>query len=200
MTSGYGIIGAVRTLQLVTSSAEVKMMIDILTEHFNSLKNTIRECLERQKVCVARVVDVLTSLSPDEDERYRIFVLSNVSSLYKAASISEVFGVMNCHWNYLDPSLLQLLVKKFNLVEIKDEVEAYNSDLKQFKMRMPLNLFCQAQKKRRRWQPENFQGMVAEFDWPENVTLEDVEQFQQNYASEYSLYDCAMIISQVMSA
>ena len=200
MTSGYGIIGAVRTLQLVTSSAEVKMMINILTEHFNSLKNTIRECLERQKVRVARVVDVLTSLSPDEDERYRIFVLSNVSSLYRAASISEVFGVMNCHWNYLDPSLLQLLVKKIRLVKIKDEVEAYNSELKQFKMRTPLNLFCQAQKKRRRWQPENFQGMVAEFDWPENVTLEDVEQFQQNYASEYSLYDCAMIISQVMSA
>ena len=104
MTSGYGIIDAasdVGTLQLEKSSGEVKLMIDNLTKHFNSLKKTTRECLEKQKVDVLSVVEVLTSLSPDEDERYRIFVLSNVSSLYRAASISEVFGVMNCHWNYL---------------------------------------------------------------------------------------------------
>ena len=203
MNTGYGVIGAasdVGTLQLEKSSGEVKMMIDELTKQFNSLKKTIRECLEKKQVDVLSVVDVLTSLSPDEDERYRIFVLSNVSSLYRAASISEVFGVMNCHWNYLDPSLLELLVKEFNLDEIKAQIESYKSALMQFRMRTPLDLFCQAQKRRRRQQPEHFWEMVAKFDWPKNVTLEAVEQFRQDYASEYSLHDCAMIISQVMSA
>ena len=40
--------------------------------------------------------------------------------------------------------------------------------------------------------------MVAEFDWPDDLTLEDVEQFRQEYASYYNLRDCAMMIAQVL--
>ena len=196
MTSGYGIIGAasdVGTLQLVTSSGEVKMMIDNLTKQFNSLKNTIRECLERQEV--SRVADVLTSLSPDEDERHRIFITCHVSDLYRAANVFEVFGVMNFHWNYLDPSLFEHLVKEFNLVETEDHMEAYKSELKQFRMRTPLDLFCGTQKRKRSKLKPELREKVVGYRWPVNTTLEDMEQFRQEWASEYSLQECSMIIN-----
>ena len=45
--------------------------------------------------------------------------------------------------------------------------------------------------------PGKFKKMVAEFDWPDNVTLEDVEQFRQEYASHYNLRQCAMMTAQV---
>ena len=200
MTSGYGVIDAASdagTLQLEKSSAEVKKMIDNLTKQFNTLKNTIRECLERQEVLVSRVADVLTSLSPDEDEQHKLFVEGHVSNLYRAANVIEVFGVMNCHWNYLDPSLFEHLVKEFHLVETTDQMEAYKLELKQFRMRTPLDLFCQTQKKKRfidKLKPELRERAVV-YTWPVNTTLEEIEQFRQECASEYSLHECSMIIN-----
>ena len=202
MTSGYGVIGAasdVGTQQLVISSGEVKMMIDNLTKQFNSLKKTIRECLERQQV-VLSVVDVLTSLPPDEDERHKIFAIGHVRDLFRAASISEVFGVMNFHWNYLDPSLFEHLVKEFNLVEIKDQMEAYKSELKKFRTRTPLNLFCRTQKRKRSKLKPELREKVFGYRWPVNTTLEDMEQFRQEWASEYSLQECSMIINGLKKA
>ena len=174
-------------------------MIDELKRGFDNLKNAIRECLEREKVLVSEVADALTSLSPDDDERHRIFTESHITVLYRAANISEQFGTMNFHWNYLDPSLLEHLVKKFRLEAMKQQIEGYKSDLQQFRKKTPLKIFCLTQRRKRRKPQEDFKEMVAEFDWPKNVTLEDVEQFRQEYASEYSLHECAMMIAQIRS-
>ena len=188
-------------IPLATSTDGVKTMIAELEEGFKNLRTTVRECLERQRVLVSRVADALTSLSPDDDERHKIFTKSNVTVLYRAANISEQFGTMNFHWNYLDPSLLEHLVKEFHLEQVKGRMEAYNSALQQFRKKTPLKIFCQTQKRKRKKFDEDFKEIVAEFDWPEkeNVTLEDVEQFRQEYASEYSLHECAMMIAQIRS-
>ena len=175
-------------------------MINDLEDGFDNLKNAIRECLERQRVLVSKVADVLTSLSPDFDEQHKkLFTKRHIRALYRAANISEQFGIMNPHWNYLDPSLLEHLVKKFRLEVMKRQIEGYKSDLHQFRKKTPLNLFCRTQRRKRRRSQEDFKKMVVEFDWPENVTLEDVEQFRQEYASEYSLHECAMMIAQIRS-
>ena len=186
-------------LSLATSTEEVERMIAELDNGFDNLKNAIRECLERQRVLVSKVADVLTSLSPDFDEQHKLFTESHVTALYRAANISEQFGIMNPHWNYLDPSLLEHLVKKFRLEVMKRHIEGYKSDLQQFRKKTPLNLFCQTQRRKRRRPQEDFKEIVVEFDWPENVTLEDVEKFRQEYASEYSLHECAMMIAQIRS-
>ena len=168
-------------------------MIDNLKEQFNSLKNTIRECLERHEV--SRVADVLTSLSPDEDERHRIFFKCHVSHLYRAANVFEMFGVMNCHWNYLDPSLFEHLVKEFNLVKTTKQMKAYKLKLKQFRMRTPLYLFCQTQKKKTLKLKPELKERVVVYTWSVNTTLEEIEQFRQECASEYSLHECSIIIN-----
>ena len=174
-------------------------MIAELDDGFDNLKNAIRECLEKQKVLISKVADALTSLSPDDDERHRIFTESHVTVLYRAANISEQFGTMNLHWNYLDPSLLEHLVKKFHLEAMKRQIEGYKSALQQFRKKTPLKIYCLTQRRKRRKPQEDFKEMVAEFDWPENVTLEDVEHFRQDYASEYSLHECAMMIAHIRS-
>ena len=180
-----------------TSSEEVKKMISDLDKSFDSLKNSVKQSLKKLRVSVERVADVLTSLSADEDDHYRMFLESHVSALFKAANISELFGTMNLHWNYLNPPPLDDLAKKFELEEPKQQMKAYTSDLQQFRMKTPLTLFCLAQRRKRMRPPGEFQEMVAEFDWPDDVTLEDVEQFRQEYASHYNLRDCAMMIAQV---
>ena len=172
-------------------------MISDLDERFDSLKDTAKKCLKKLRVTVEKIADALTKLAADEDDHYRMFMESHVSVLYKATSIPELFGTMNFHWNYLDPPPLDHLVHKFDLEEVKVQMQMYKSDLQQFRMKTPLTHFCRTQKRKRVKPSSEFQEIVAEFDWPDDVTLEDVEQFRQEYASHYNLRECAMMIAQV---
>ena len=145
-----------------------------------------------------RVAGALTSLSPDHDDEHdRNFLKSRTSALYRAVNVAEQFGTMNFHWSYLDPSLLDHLVKKCDLEKVKGEMETYKSDLGQFRKKTPLTLFCRTQKRKRVRLSPDFQEVVAEFDWPNDVTLEVVEQFRQEYADHYGLRECAMMVAQI---
>ena len=168
-----------------------------LSKRFDTLKDSVRECLESRKTLVTKVADALTSLSPDGEDQHKLFTKENKSDLFNAASIPELFGTMNFHWNYLDPTLLEHLVTKFNLNEVKDELEAYNSDLQQFRTKTPLTLFCASQEKRHIEPPQDFRKFVAQFKWPKNATLEDVEKFRKEYAHKYNLHRCAMMLAQI---
>ena len=182
---------------IATSSEEVKRRIMELDEKFNTFKNNIKKYLEKKRVPVDRVADSLTSLLPDDDARNKMFTESHVSDLFKADNISTQFGIMNPHWNYLDPSLLEHLVRKFDLDEVKGEMETYKSDLGQFRKKTPLTLFRLAQRRKRVRLSPDFQEVIVEFDWTNDVMLEDVEQFRQEYASHYGLHEFAMMVAQV---
>ena len=129
-----------------------------------------------------------------------MFLESHVKVLYAAADNSELFGTMNFHWNYLDPSLLCHLVKQFDLKDVKGNLNAYESKLQQFRKKTPLTVFCRTQKRKRIILSPDFQEVVAEFEWPneDDVTLENVEQFRQKYASHYSVHEFAMMIAEVL--
>ena len=165
---------------------------------FDVVKNRVRECLEKKAIPVPRVAGALTSLSPDHDDDHgRKFLECRTSALFRASSIPEQFGMMDFHWNYLNPSLLDHLVRRFDMKEMKGEMETYKSDLGQFRKKTPLTLFCRAQKRKRVRLSPDIQEVVAEFDWPNDVTLEVVEQFRQEYADHYGLRECAMMVAQV---
>ena len=168
-----------------------------LDNRFHNLKNRVRECLEKRGITVEKVADALTSLPADDMDEHRQFLESHLSDLFRAKNLSELFGIMNLNWNYLSYHLLDYLVRKFNLEEVKGEMNAYKEDLWQFREETPLTLFCQTQKKRRLTLDPKFQVMVAEFNWPNNVTLEVVEQFRQEYVYHYNLRECAMMVAKV---
>ena len=179
------------------SSREVQAEIEMLEKRFDELKHRIRECLESYEIAVKRVADALTSLPADDKAEHKQFLESHVSALFKAANHSELFGTMNFHWDYLNYPLLDHLIRKFDLKEVKGEMEIYKDDIQQFREKTPLTLFCRIQKRRRINPPSDFKEMVAEFDWPDDVTLEVVERFRQEYACHYGLHECAMMLAVV---
>ena len=126
-----------------------------------------------------------------------MFLQSNVEKICSAVNHLVLFCHMNFHWNYLDPSLLECLVRKLDLDEVKVDVETYRSELQQFRIITPLHLFCQAQRKKEMKVPPDFQEVVTKFKWSETVTLEVVEQFRQKYASHYNLHEFAMMLAEV---
>ena len=193
-------------MDLVTSSRDVKAMIaavkdmiTILEKKFDVLKDTIIEHLEKRKVLVRKVADVLTTLSLDADDCHKLFLEQRCRILVTAVSHSDIFATMNCHLNYLDPSLLDHLVRKLDVDEIKVLMDEYKSDLDQFRMKTPVFLFCRAQKRKSITPVPEFQEVVAKFNWTDKVTMEAVERFRQDYVSYYSLHECAMLIAQVHS-
>ena len=179
------------------SKEQVMVTIEVLKKKFNRLKKATRECLEKHKILVQDVAEALTSLSPDDDECHRMFLESRIKVIATAGNNSELFLTMNFHWNYLDPSLLNHLVTELELVEVKPDMTTYKSELKQFRMKTPLSLFCRTQKRKKIELSAKFRKLVAEFDWPNDVTLEVVEQFRQEYASHYKLHECAMMVADV---
>ena len=178
----------------------VQAKIKQFEKRFNALRKSTREYLERLGVPVKRVADALTSLPPDDVDEHKLFLRDNLSALFQAPDHSELFGIMNIHWNYQNYQLLDHLIREFDLEGVKGEMKTYKEDLQQFRKKTPLKLFCQSQKKKRIKLPPDFHELVAEFNWPDNVTLEVVEEFRQEYADHYSLQECAMMLSVVLHA
>ena len=185
-------------MHILTEMDGVKARIDQFNNRFHKLKNSTREYLEKQKIPVKEVADALTSLSHDAGEVHEKFLQSHLEDLFKAADHDLLFGRMNFHWNYLNYHMLDHLVKRFDIKEVKSEMEVYKSDLKSFREVTPLSVFCKVHKKKTEPQ-KKFREVVAKFNWPDSkeVTLEVVEEFRQAYAHYYSLWEFAMMLEEV---
>ena len=173
---------------------EVKHKIHEFEKQFNALKKTTREGLESRKIDVKSVVECLTELSVDDMQEHKMFLDEKMDDLLQAESLFKLFLRLNLYWHYLAYHLLEHLIKKFSVEEVKGKMEKYKTDLWQFMWDTPLKLFCQAHKKRAIDLPPWFRELVIQFAWPENVTLRVVEEFRQQYASHYGLRECAMMV------
>ena len=179
------------------TSQYVQAKIRRFEKRFKELKKAAKECLERKRISVEQVIEALTSMPADDLEEHKQFLKENLSDLSESSNMSELIGKLSLlYWDYLSYQLLEYLIKEFGL-EVEREMEVYKLDLQRFRQKTPLALFCQSQKRRRRKPSEEFQEMVAEFDWPHEVTLEVVEQFRQEFPYNYKLRDCAMMLAVV---
>ena len=173
----------------------VKRKIRKMEKRFNAVKKHTRECLKRKRIAVKRIAYMLMILQADDEHVH--FLKSNVTAFFNAANHSELFGALNFHLNYLNPHLLEYLTEIFDLEAVKGELEAYKKDLQRFRERTPLATFGQAQKRRRTKSPAEFREVVAEFKFEGRgeVPLQVLEQFKQEYASQYGLRESAMKLS-----
>ena len=174
----------------------VKAEITNIEDRFNKMKWATRDSLKKLKIPVERIVDALGDLPADDVPEHKQFQETHLHSLYGAPDHNQLFGRLSPHVNYLSYHLLDHLIAKFDL-GIKGEMEIYKKDLQKFRGGTPLKLFCQTQKKRKIMLSKEFRGVVAEFEWPDDVTLEVVEQFRQEYACHYKLRECAMMVAEV---
>ena len=179
------------------SDTSVREMTDELDREFRSLRQFIRECIEAKNVAVSEVIEVMKLLSPDTNNGHKMFQERFVTVIGTAIDHSELFGAMNFHWNYLDPSLLDHVAEKLGLDAVKERMDAYKSKLQMFKKETPISLFCWIQRGRGIKLSPEFEEISIEFDWPEKEKMEKIEKFQQEYASHYNLHGFAMTLAQV---
>ena len=176
---------------------EVKDKIHEFEEEFNALKRTTREVLESRSIDVKSVVECLTELPADDMPEHKVFLKENMNDMLQAEDLFKLFLLLNLYWNYLAYHLLEHLIKKFSVEEVKGKMEKYKADLCQFMWDTPLEVFCLEHKKRAVKPPAGFRELVVQFSWPENVTLGVVEEFRQQYACHYNLHECAMMVTDI---
>ena len=134
------------------------------------------------------------------------FLETKRKDLRKSEDHWELFEGLNLYWNYLSFGLLHGLIddlfernKAFG--EIKKEMEKYSQGIQQFRARTKLVLFCEVHYSMLAinplLQPPGFRKMVTEHQWPETVTLKDVEEFRKRFLHTFGLQECAIMVHRI---
>ena len=137
--------------------AQLEDDIKQFEKRFNQLKKMCRENLQRRNVPVSDVVDALTDLPADDIDEHKMFLKNNIQDLNEAPNQAVLIAQLSFTINYLSYHLLEYLANKFDLGDVKPEMNIYKSDLKQFRLKTPLKLFCKTQKRRFVEPPQDFQ-------------------------------------------
>lgn len=172
--------------------------IDEFEGRFKSLKEAALTEMTNAKVGVKELVMTVTSLPATVMDEHRVFLRENVRELCSANDITTVFVWLNTYWDYLNYTLLQYIVNQYGDPKTQQRMKVYVDDLKQFRRNTSLHLFCKAQPRRHREVPPGFRELVTKHEksWFD-CTLEDVEQFRQDFAWEYDLRQVALMLREM---
>ena len=158
-------------------------------KRFKDLKKQTKKSLKNKNISVEGVTEALMSLSADTNYECKLFTDSHSGVFDEACDHSALIGQLDMYMDYLSYHLLDTLVCEFGLDEVKPQMEAYKSDLQEFRMKVPLPLFSKTLKRMKVL--SGFYEMIAEFKGPvgssASVHLEAMEQFRQKYATQYHL-------------
>ena len=195
----YGYIIIIIMLMIIQST-EIEEKIKDLNDMFSKLKKKAIKLFEASSSKVNEVVFDLCDLSPEQKTEHKAYLTKNQQALSDKKDHLALFTLLNLHWDYLSPQLLDHLVNKSDcLNEIREEMSKYNKTLKTFRVTTPLKLFCEIQNKH----PEptdNFRTIVNKYktNLSKDMTLQDVEDFRQRYADHYQLYEFALQLHSIV--
>ena len=172
------------------SVEEVIKILKSFRIRFGQLRKLIIECLDKCQIAVVTVVTLLSSVL-GFDVRSAVYETYH-KDLSECKNNLELFGYLNLYWNYLSFRPLSLLIEEPALMNdvfasVRKEMCAYIEDIKMFGQNTSLVAFCSAVPYTEHDPPPGFQKMVTEHDWPETVTLREVEDFQKYFLEAFSL-------------
>lgn len=173
--------------------------IDMLESEFDQLKRNAIKLLEGSSVEVKDVVYELSTLSATEMNEHKVFLKEESEKLEESKHHMALFRCLNYYWTYLSPHLLKHLVGKLPpLKEMEGNMEVYMTNLREFRERTPLDLFCQIGKEHIE-APKGFQNVVAIFKdvvkfKQSKMTLQDLEDFRLEYGKCYKLREFALML------
>ena len=176
---------------------EVRISVIGLKKRFGLIRRSMIQCLDKCQIAVMTVVTLLSSVLGFD---IRVKVNENYHrDLSGCRNNLELFGYLNLYWNYLSFKPLSLLLdepalKNDDLASVRKEMCAYLEDIRMFGQNTSLVAFCSAVPYTEHVPPPGFQKMVTEHDWPETVTLREVENFQNGFLHTFGLPEHAMML------
>ena len=171
--------------------AEVELFESRFEDLVNETLQTVKNNVDVDNFCNG------ITLLPMSLKAEHVEFLRKEERLQKATDHRQIFWLLNLYWSFLNPSLLAHIVKKFGSDETKQRMQTYESDLQWFRKNTPLKEFCEVCPMVHKDIPPDFKTLVSKHEWS-GCNLEDVEVFRKKFARNYSLSDCAMMLSELV--
>ena len=137
----------------------------------------------------------LTTLPLSNKFKRLCFLETKKQEIEDAKSVSEIFKILRCHWNYGDYALLQRLVQEFGHSAIQSEMGEYVVALERFEKETTIQDFSRA-KPGDRDAPYDFSRAVLQLNKdPSKCTLYEVRQLVESLATSMCLDQYVMFLS-----
>ena len=162
---------------------------------FVSLRTATRQELERARVSVASLRDILYDLPTAKKDQHREFLMKYERHFEDCSSIEGVFLKLNTYWNYLNIDILAHLITKFSLRCLYAQLRAYQKELEHFLERTTLREYYEMEADQEQKEaPEGFTELVSKHFWEQPIYLKKVDEFRRKLARKYDLHACAVIL------
>ena len=185
---------------ICTSVAAFRDQHHRLLEEFSHIVLATISHFKKLNIRIKYLVNVLTQ----SHGAHKSFPTQNLGQLCKVQSYDELFLLLNKCWNFLthdllDKLILQLSYRFYSFYCIKTQLQAYKMEVRLFKKSTSLKVFCDGHTNDRSF-PLRIAKKVRAYNWPNRVTLENVEVFHQRYSLAHSLERCARVVFQVLQS
>ena len=146
----------------------------------------------------------ITLLPPEIKPELQQSLTKNLSKIYGAETIDEIFGLFNLQvWNFLNYGLLQHLVNIYGLDKTKEVMKEYASSVESFRKETSLRVFWEAYPAgicptlphdlRQKLDKVTFEhGNLSDA-----TSLDVIENFRQELCREFSLPDLIVILADI---
>ena len=206
MANRYKLYLFIYTLQLSDSGpvSVVRTTIKQLQEKYCCLVTKTQKVVEIQCPNIAHFRTRITILPPAVSLEHQQKLKEIIPCIYNAKTIEEIFGFLNLLvWNYLNYGLLEHIIDVYGDDNIKQTMQEYASSVELFRKETPLRVFLSAQPGGKCPDiPTSLRNnltkvMFKHGDLITESTLDEIEQYRQKLACEYSLPDFVMILVEI---
>ena len=150
--------------------------------------------LEEHNIPLHKLKRCITQLSATNKDQHIPFIRENLSEIIESKCMEGIFLLLNLYWDFLNYTLLELIVSEFGNNDTKVAMAKYVSELVTFRKATKLSDFIT------HWRctgkvPLDMSRLVIKMDkdWS-NCTLEDVEQFRRTLTQKLLLASFAVVL------
>ena len=177
---------------------EVKEGVEVLNTTFNEMVTCAQDTLHESKVDPRKIVNIIRR----PDAQFSYVPREFFDSLNAAADVLDLFAKLDDYWDHFNYHLLERLIllpstKRLfadNLKKIYDELNdrmsRYIVEMEYFRKHTTIDVYCNAVKHPElKSVPADLKRIFGKCNFK---TLQNVEEFRQEFACKYKLQDIVM--------
>ena len=182
----------------------VRARIKVLEKKYRSLVIMTKRDVKSKSPDIDDFRDEITLLPPEIKPELQRSLTKNLSKLYSAETIDEIFGLFNLQvWNFLNYGLLQHLVDVYGEDETEETMKEYASSVEAFRKETSLKAFREAYPAGMcPTLPPDLEQKLRKVTFKHGnlsdaTSLDAIENFRQELCREFSLPDLIVFLANI---
>ena len=179
----------------------VKQQVKMLEKRFSNLVDCAYKALLENNAedNVRYFRSSFLSLDVSRKREHHKFIHEQLMKMHKEATFDDIWEKLTDYWNFLNFDLLDYIVDKFDIEDLKQKMKSYEHDLQSFRKATRLCDFIDCWPVQGEAPPEaELREFVAKMGhrW-DNCTLEDLESLKGVITRKFFLPEFALLLKQI---